>query len=131
MVKKIEEMQSEDKLKFKQHVKAQAEKENKFKARNCLNKIAAWPAVRSFNFDTQGNSKIATNLRAIITFPLLLTMLMVAIYTIFPVLFPSEHIQTEVTQELLRPVFGQFDNYTQPNPIINPVFSKIYKMAHK
>ena len=81
------------------HLEFKKKKEKKHLAKTVFDKIASWPTVRNFNFDVNGNSKIATNLRALITFPLLTMIFLVAIYIFFPVFYRNTTIKTEVTME--------------------------------
>ena len=65
--------------------------------RTIFDKIMSWPAVRSYNFDIDGRSSISTNLRGIITIPLLLMIVLSLIYVLFPVIFiRNETISTKV-----------------------------------
>ena len=61
-----------------------------------LNKVAGWPAIRSYNFDTNGNSSIHTKYQAFFTIPLIFVLILTFIYLGTPLIYYDMPIKTNI-----------------------------------
>ena len=94
-----------------------------------MNKIAGWPAVRSFNFDVNGQGSIRTWWKAMFTIPLIIIIILTFIYFVFPLIYHDKPISTNIDIVQLRPAFEYYSNDTKPEQMIlgSKVFSWLYK----
>lgn len=94
-----------------------------------MNKIAGWPAVRSFNFDVNGHGSIQTGYKAFFTCPLLVAMILSSIYFGFPMFYNDTPLKTSIEIKQLRPAFEYYSNKT--DIVLNPVFDWVYRYVDK
>ena len=93
-----------------------------------INKIAGWPAVRSYNFDVNGHGSIQTGYKAFFTCPLIVVICLISMYFGFPIFYSQTPITTNIQIKQLRPAFEYYSN--KSDIVLNSAFSSIYKFVY-